>query len=195
MNWSLLFFLNSALFGVGLAMDAFSVSLADGLLEPHMRRRKVLGIAGLFGLFQAGMPVLGWALVHTIARYFDAFLLATPWIALVLLCLIGGNMIREGLRGDVPEGEVKRLGAGVLLLQAVATSIDALSVGLSMARYTTAMALVCALIIGVITTALCIFGLLAGRKAGTKLSGKAQIFGGIILVLLGIEICVTGVLF
>lgn len=195
MNWSLLFFLNSALFGVGLAMDAFSVSLADGLLEPHMRRRKVLGIAGLFGLFQAGMPVLGWALVHTIARYFDAFLLATPWIALVLLCLIGGNMIREGLRGDVPEGEVKRLGAGVLLLQAVATSIDALSVGLSMARYTTAMALVCALIIGVITTALCIFGLLAGRKAGTKLSGKAQIIGGIILVLLGIEICVTGVLF
>lgn len=195
MNWSLLFFLNSALFGVGLAMDAFSVSLADGLLEPHMRRRKVLGIAGLFGLFQAGMPVLGWALVHTIARYFDAFLLATPWIALVLLCLIGGNMIREGLRGDVPEGDVKRLGAGVLLLQAVATSIDALSVGLSMARYTTAMALVCALIIGVITTALCIFGLLAGRKAGTKLSGKAQIFGGIILVLLGIEICVTGVLF
>lgn len=195
MNWSLLFFLNSALFGVGLAMDAFSVSLADGLLEPHMRRRKVLGIAGLFGLFQAGMPVLGWALVHTIARYFNAFLLATPWIALVLLCLIGGNMIREGLRGDVPEGEVKRLGAGVLLLQAVATSIDALSVGLSMARYTTAMALVCALIIGVITTALCIFGLLAGRKAGTKLSGKAQVFGGIILVLLGIEICVTGVLF
>lgn len=194
MNWSLLFFLNSALFGVGLAMDAFSVSLADGLLEPHMRRRKVLGIAGLFGLFQAAMPVLGWVLVHTLAHYFDAFLLATPWIALVLLCLIGGNMIREGLKGDAPEEGVKQLGMGVLLLQAVATSIDALSVGLSMARYTTAMALVSALIIGVITTVLCVFGLLAGRKAGTRFAGKAHILGGVILVLLGIEICVTGIL-
>ncbi len=193
MHWGILFFLNSVLFGVGLAMDAFSVSLADGLNEPNMKKRKLLGIAGLFGLFQAVMPLIGWFCVKTVADLLQSFQKVTPWIALILLLFIGGKMIRDGIHGDEEE-ETRPLGLSILLLQAVATSIDALSVGFSIVTYTAPMALVYSLIIGVVTFGICVAGLLIGRKAGTKLAGKAQIFGGTVLVLLGIEICVTGVL-
>lgn len=193
MNWSLIFFVNSILFGIGLAMDAFSVSLADGLREPQMKRGRLLTIAGLFGGFQGLMPLIGWFLVHTVVRFFEGFLNVTPWIALVLLLFIGGNMLREGIRGGDLE-DVKVLSAGTLLLQAVATSIDALSVGISIVRYSALQALVCALIIAVITFGLCVIGLRVGRRAADRLQGKAQVLGGVILILLGIEICVTGVL-
>ena len=193
MNWSLMFFVNSILFGIGLAMDAFSVSLADGLREPQMKRGRLLTIAGLFGGFQGLMPLIGWFLVHTVVRFFEGFLNVTPWIALVLLLFIGGNMLREGIRGGDLE-DVNVLSAGTLLLQAVATSIDALSVGFSIVRYSALQALVCALIIAVITFGLCVIGLRVGRRAADRLQGKAQILGGVILILLGIEICVTGVL-
>lgn len=193
MNWSLMFFVNSILFGIGLAMDAFSVSLADGLREPQMKRGRLLTIAGLFGGFQGLMPLIGWFLVHTVVRFFEGFLNVTPWIALVLLLFIGGNMLREGIRGGDLE-DVNVLSAGTLLLQAVATSIDALSVGFSIVRYSALQALVCALIIAVITFGLCVIGLRIGRRAADRLQGKAQILGGVILILLGIEICLTGVL-
>lgn len=193
MNWSLMFFVNSILFGIGLAMDAFSVSLADGLREPQMKRGRLLTIAGLFGGFQGLMPLIGWFLVHTVVRFFEGFLNVTPWIALVLLLFIGGNMLREGIRGGDLE-DVNVLSAGTLLLQAVATSIDALSVGISIVRYSALQALVCALIIAVITFGLCVIGLRIGRRAADRLQGKAQILGGVILILLGIEICLTGVL-
>lgn len=193
MNWSLMFFVNSILFGIGLAMDAFSVSLADGLREPQMKRGRLLTIAGLFGGFQGLMPLIGWFLVHTVVRFFEGFLNVTPWIALVLLLFIGGNMLREGIRGGDLE-DVNVLSAGTLLLQAVATSIDALSVGFSIVRYSALQALVCALIIAVITFGLCVIGLRVGRRAADRLQGKAQVLGGVILILLGIEICLTGVL-
>lgn len=193
MNWSLMFFVNSILFGIGLAMDAFSVSLADGLREPQMKRGRLLTIAGLFGGFQGLMPLIGWFLVHTVVRFFEGFLNVTPWIALVLLLFIGGNMLREGIRGGDLE-DVNVLSAGTLLLQAVATSIDALSVGISIVRYSALQALVCALIIAVITFGLCVIGLRIGRRAADRLQGKAQVLGGVILILLGIEICLTGVL-
>lgn len=193
MNWSLMFFVNSILFGIGLAMDAFSVSLADGLREPQMKRGRLLTIAGLFGGFQGLMPLIGWFLVHTVVRFFEGFLNVTPWIALVLLLFIGGNMLREGIRGGDLE-DVNVLSAGTLLLQAVATSIDALSVGISIVRYSALQALVCALIIAVITFGLCVIGLRVGRRAADRLQGKAQVLGGVILILLGIEICLTGVL-
>ena len=193
MNWSLMFFVNSILFGIGLAMDAFSVSLADGLREPQMKRGRLLTIAGLFGGFQGLMPLIGWFLVHTVVRFFEGFLNVTPWIALVLLLFIGGNMLREGIRGGDLE-DVNVLSAGTLLLQAVATSIDALSVGFSIVRYSALQALVCALIIAVITFGLCVIGLRIGRRAADRLQGKAQVLGGVILILLGIEICLTEVL-
>jgi putative Mn2+ efflux pump MntP len=194
MQWNFIFFANSILLGVGLAMDAFSVSLANGLNEPHMRKQKMGKIAGVFGLFQALMPMVGWICVHTIVRYFQSFQQCIPWIALILLLFIGGKMLIEGLRSpedeeDVPTG----LGMAALLVQGVATSIDALSVGFTIADYDWLMALVCALIIAVVTFLISMAGLLIGKKFGTRLAGKATILGGIILILIGIEIFVTGI--
>lgn len=186
------FFLNSILLGIGLAMDAFSVSLANGLNEPHMRRGKVYAIAGTFGFFQWLMPMIGWICVHTIVQYFSAFEKWIPWIALILLLYIGGKMLIEGIRGGEDE-EVAGVGAGALFVQGIATSIDALSVGFTIADYGFAMALVCTVIIGAVTFAISFAGVFIGRKFGTKLSGKASILGGVILIAIGVEIFVKGV--
>ena len=191
MNWNFVFFFNSILLGVGLAMDAFSVSLANGLREPKMPRRKMLAVAGVFAVFQALMPLLGWLCVHTIVQHFRAFERFIPWIALVLLCWIGGKMLLEGLRGRESPEEGGGVGLAALLVQGVATSIDALSVGFTIAEYNTAMALVCALIIALVTFVICLGGLAIGRKFGTHLAGKAGIMGGVILIFIGLEIFVS----
>ena len=193
MEWSFVFFLNSGLLGVGLAMDAFSVSLANGLHDPHMSRRRGTIIAGTFAGFQAAMPMLGWVCVHTIVELFSSFETFVPWIALALLGYIGGKMLVEGIKGEEAE-EAAELSAGALFVQGVATSIDALSVGFTISEYGWGMALVCSLIIAVVTFFLCTAGLSLGKKFGTKLSGKASILGGVILIGIGLEIFVTGVL-
>ena len=193
MEWSFVFFLNSVLLGVGLAMDAFSVSLANGLHDPHMSRRRSAIIAGTFAGFQAAMPMLGWVCVHTIVELFSSFEKFIPWIALALLGYIGGKMLVEGIKGEEAE-EAAELSAGVLFVQGVATSIDALSVGFTISEYGWGMALVCSLIIAVVTFFVCTAGLSLGKKFGTKLSGKASILGGVILIGIGLEIFVTGVL-
>lgn len=187
---------NSILLGVGLAMDAFSVSLANGLNEPCMRRRKVFVIAGVFALFQAFMPLAGWFCVHTLLQYFQMFEPFIPWIALILLCFIGGKMLWEGIHSDGETAcELKPgLGLGALLVQGVATSIDALSVGFTIAEYGAGEAVLAALLIGGITFFICWGGVLIGRKAGTKLAGKAGIFGGVILIAIGLEIFISSFL-
>ena len=191
--WDFMFFFNSVLLGVGLAMDAFSVSLANGLNVPCMRKRKMCGVAGVFAFFQALMPMIGWICVHTIVRYFQAFEKFIPWIALLLLGFIGGKMLVEGIKNK-EEDPCGKSGVGFvgLLVQGVATSIDALSVGFTIAEYELVMALVSALIIAAVTFGICMLGLFLGKKFGTKLSGKATVFGGAILILIGIEIFVTG---
>ena len=193
MEWSIVFFLNSALLGVGLAMDAFSVSMANGLHEPQMSRTKSAKVAGTFALFQAIMPMAGWICVHTIVELFSSFEQFIPWIALLLLGYIGGKMLLEGIKGEETE-EAAALSAGALFVQGVATSIDALSVGFTISEYGWLMALVCSLIIAVVTFFICEAGLSIGRKFGTKLSGKASILGGVILIGIGIEIFLTGIL-
>ena len=193
MEWNFVFFLNSGLLGVGLAMDAFSVSLANGLHDPHMSRRRGTIIAGTFAGFQAAMPMLGWVCVHTIVELFSSFEKFIPWIALALLGYIGGKMLVEGIKGEEAE-EAAELSAGALFVQGVATSIDALSVGFTISEYGWGMALVCSLIIAVVTFFVCTAGLSLGKKFGTKLSGKASILGGVILIGIGLEIFVTGVL-
>ena len=193
MEWSILFFCNSALLGVGLAMDAFSVSMANGLHEPQMSRTKSAKVAGTFALFQAVMPMAGWICVHTIVELFSSFEQFIPWIALLLLGYIGGNMLLEGIKGEETE-EAAALSAGALFVQGVATSIDALSVGFTISEYGWLMALVCSLIIAVVTFFICEAGLSIGRKFGTKLSGKASVLGGVILIGIGIEIFLTGIL-
>ncbi len=193
MEWNVLFFLNSALLGVGLAMDAFSVSLANGLNEPHMRQNKSCGIAGVFAFFQALMPMTGWICVHTIVEYFHAFEKFIPWISLILLVFIGGKMVVEGIRSKGDDVEKTKLGFGTLMVQGVATSIDALSVGFTISEYGFVMALTASLIIAVITFFICITGLVIGKKFGTKFSNKASILGGVILIAIGLEIFITGV--
>jgi len=192
------FFLNSLLLGVGLAMDAFSVSLANGLHEPCMKRSRMGVMAGIFGGFQGLMPLVGWVCVSTIAQRFKAFEKCIPWIALALLCYIGGKMLLEGIRERnepyVCEVQEAHAGFSALLVQGVATSIDALSVGFTIAEHTFFMALLACLLIGAVTFVICFAGLAIGKKAGTKLAGKASIFGGAILIVIGLEIFLTSVL-
>lgn len=191
MELNFIFFFNNMLLGVGLAMDAFSVSLANGLNEPGMKRGRMTTIAGVFAVFQAMMPLIGWFLIHTICQYFTTFEKLIPWIALGLLGYIGFQMLREGMEGGDEEVEKPGIGLSALLLQGVATSIDALSVGFTIADYGFAEALLAAFIIAVVTFIICFAGLAIGKKAGTKLAGRASIFGGAILIFIGIEIFVT----
>ncbi len=193
MEWNALFFVNSVLLGVGLAMDAFSVSMANGLNEPRMSKVRMCGIAGVFAGFQALMPMTGWFCVHTLVRYFTAFEPAIPWIALILLCYIGGKMLFDGIRNQDGEEGTTSLGLGALLLQGVATSIDALSVGFTIADYNALMALAASLIIAAVTFVICMGGLVIGKTFGTRLSNRAQILGGVILIAIGLEIFITGV--
>lgn len=194
MTWNFSFFFNSILLGIGLAMDAFSVSLANGLHEPQMKPPRMAAVAGTFGFYQALMPMLGWVCVHTILSVFSSFAKLIPWIALLLLLYIGGKMLLEGIRGeDTDASDGKVLGFGALMLQGVATSIDALSVGFTIAEYGTAAALTASAIIAIVTFLLCMGGLKLGKTFGTRLSGKASILGGAILIFIGLEIFIKGV--
>ncbi len=190
-----MFFIISLGLGAGLAADAFSVSMVDGLNEPKMKWNKLFGISAIFAVFQAAMPLIGWVCVHTLAEKFTLFAKAVPWIALALLSFIGGKMLVDGIKNKNDEEEKGgKLTFGALILQGIATSIDALSVGFTIAEHTTKMALVTASIIAAVTFLLCICGVLIGKKFGTKLQNKAQIIGGIILIAIGIEIVASSLL-
>lgn len=188
------FFFNSILLGVGLAMDAFSVSLANGLNEPHMKKNKMCSVAGVFSAFQIMMPLIGWICVSTVAQYFEAFQKFIPPIALLLLCYIGGKMLYEGIKSKENDEEKAAVGAKALLIQGIATSIDALSVGFTIAEYSLWEALLACLLIGIVTFFICFAGLIIGKKMGTKLSGKADILGGAILIFIGLEIFIKSLL-
>jgi len=216
----ILFVFNSVLLGVGLAADAFSVSVADAIAEPGMKKGRMTLIAGVFALFQFLMPMAGWACVKWIAGVLTWVQPYFPWIALILLCFIGGKMLIEGIRGgdggktddgdngtrtegkeddaertgDGEKTAIKMLTGAALLVQGIATSIDALSVGFTIEQYGFGQAAVSALIIGGVTFLICIMGLLLGRKVGERLAGRAGILGGMILIGIGIEILVRGVL-
>lgn len=191
MNLGFSFFFNSILLGIGLAMDAFSVSLANGLNEPGMKKSKMFGVAGVFSAFQYAMPMIGWICVSTIAQYFKAFEKFIPWIALALLGYIGGKMLYEGIKNKDSDEDKPAAGIAALLVQGIATSIDALSVGFTISDYNCFEALLSCLLIGVVTFFICFAGLAIGKKAGTKLAGKAGIFGGAILIFIGLEIFIT----
>lgn len=224
----ILFVFNSAALGVGLAMDAFSVSIANGLADPGMSRKRMTIIAGCYGFFQIAMPLTGWFCVHSIAEAFSAFQPYIPWIALILLLYIGGKMLLEGVRDFraelaaarqnaaacpepqemTPDGAsgifavaddmAPRAVSGVrltfteLLVQGIATSIDALSVGFTIAEYNAVTALTSSLIIGGVTFCICMSGLIFGKKFGERFQSKATIFGGLILIFIGLEIFFGG---
>lgn len=194
-----LFLFNSILLGVGLAMDAFSVSLANGLNNPKMNKGTMLRIAGVFAGFQFLMPMIGWICIHTIVNIFKSFQKFIPWIALALLAFIGGKMLIEGIKDVKNKGceddEKPNLSMGALMVQGVATSIDALSVGFTISDYNLLKATSAGIIIGVVTFVICMCGILIGRKFGTKLAGWASVLGGIILIGIGLEIFISGVFF
>ena len=195
MDWRLLF-LNSILLGFGLALDAFSVSVADAMANPNMKSGKKISIALTFAVFQTLMPLVGWFCVRTIADNFSLFQKAIPYIALILLAYIGIKMIIESRKDGEEENEgVAALTFATLIIQGVATSIDALSVGFAIADYSSLEALVSTLIIGITTFIICIFGLELGKKVGKAFSDKATLFGGCILIIIGLEIFIKGVFF
>ena len=187
------FFLVSIMFGLGLAMDAFSVSLANGMNEKRMKIGRMCKVAGIFAFFQAAMPLLGWVAVHTVLEYFNGFSKFIPYIALALLSYIGGKMIYEGMKKDC-DCEDCAVGLWGLIAQGIATSIDALTVGLDIGGYNFLEAFVCAIVIAIVTFIICMFGVYAGKKFGNMLSNKATVFGGVILVCIGIYIFIKGIL-
>lgn len=194
---NIVFVVNSVMLGVGLAMDAFSVSMANGLREPRMGRRRMCVIAGVYALFQYLMPIAGWLCVRFIVEIFAFLEKMIPWIALVLLLFIGGNMLREGMEQRHERDEEtnrQRLSRAELLMQGIATSIDALSVGFTIEKYEFAMANAAALIIAVVTFILCLGGVEIGQRAGTRLSWKASVLGGCILIFIGMKIFIEGML-
>ena len=178
---------------IGLAMDAFSVSLVNGLNEPCMSRIRLCEIAGVFAFFQAFMPMTGWFLVKSVADKFIVFQKFIPWIALFLLLYIGINMLREGTKNNGEENKNAAVGVSELIIQGIATSIDALSVGFTISSYNTLMALICSAIIAVVTFVICAAGIIIGRHCGTRYSGKSSMLGGVILIFIGIEIFIKGI--
>lgn len=192
MGFDVAFFVQSFLLGTGLAMDAFSVSMANGLNYPCISKFKSFRIAFIFSTFQGIMPLIGWFCVSKMAETFSFIQPIIPWAALILLSIIGISMIKEGMNGKCcEETHVKGLGFAALSVQGIATSIDALSAGFTIASYSTGLALIASLIIGVVTLVLCFFGVEIGKKFGTKLAGKSSILGGIILLLIGAKIFIS----
>ena len=187
-NFTFLFFINCVLLGIGLAMDAFTVSIANGMHEPNIKTRKTFFIALLFAFFQSLMPLIGWICVHTIVEKFSQFAKFVPWIAFALLIFLGVKMIINSRKKE--KDDKIAIGFLALIVQAIATSIDALSVGFTISEYSIYQAGICFIIIALITFAICFSGVLIGKKFGKIFSSKAEIIGGIILIVIGLEILI-----
>lgn len=191
MIWLELVFQSIAL-GVALAMDAFSVSMANGLNDPAMKKKKMCVIAGTFAGFQFAMPMIGWFCVTTIKEIFAMFETFIPWLALFLLLCIGGKMLLDGIHGGEEADSPAQLSVKLLVVQGIATSIDALSTGFTTSSYSAFQAFLSSLIIAVVTFFICIAGVRIGKTFGTRLAGRAQMLGGVILILIGLKICFIG---
>ncbi|MCR4661839.1 MAG: manganese efflux pump MntP family protein [Clostridia bacterium] len=187
------FFLNSCLLGLALAADAFAVSVANGMDNPNMKKGRMFLTSGVFGLFQFAMPIIGWLVISYLQKVSKALETAIPYIALVLLAIIGTKMIVEAI---LDKGKLDNSITGFvsLLIQGLATSIDALSVGFVNSHFTILETMISSLIIGVITFALCLIGVFVGKKFGEKYNKLATILGGIILIGIGLEIYFTNLL-
>ncbi len=169
--------------GVGLAMDAFAVSVCKGLSMKKLSWKKAIIIALYFGIFQALMPVLGYFLGSAFSSFVQS---VDHWIAFILLAIIGGKMIKDSTE-DETENRNDKIDVKTMLLLAVATSIDALAVGVTFAFFKVNLLLSIA-IIGVITFVLSFIGVIIGNKFGDKFQHKAELAGGIVLIIIGLKI-------
>lgn len=173
------------LISIGLAMDAFAVSICKGLSMKKMNWKKAIIIGLWFGIFQAGMPILGYFLGATFEQFITNI---DHWIAFILLGIIGGKMIKESFNHS-SENYSDDTNFKSMLLLAIATSIDALAVGIAyMCAYGSNNAVLTFSSIGIITFIISIFGVKIGNKFGNKFGNKAEFIGGLILVLLGLKI-------
>ena len=183
-------FLELFLIGVGLSMDAFAVAICQGLSMTRIKWGHALTVGLYFGGFQALMPLLGWVLGSQFSGYIQQY---DHWVAFILLLLIGGNMIREALSGEEDEAEDAAAGGGPdhkkLFLMAIATSIDALAVGVSMA-FMSVHILASAAVIGVVAFALSVTGGLVGRRLGCLFQRRAELTGGLVLIAIGVKILI-----
>ena len=180
-----------ALIGVGLAMDAFAVSICKGLAMRRMNYKKAIIIATFFGVFQALMPALGYVLGTTFANKIAAI---DHWIAFILLALIGANMIKEALSSDDDECQDDSLRLGDLIMLSIATSIDALAVGITFAFFNVSLLLSVSMI-GIITFIICVIGVKVGNVFGEKYKSKAELAGGLILIVMGAKILIDHLFF
>ena len=188
------------LIGVALALDAVAVGMTDGMAEPHMSAAKTAAVAAAFGLFQFGMPLIGYSCGYGFSSLIGKI---APYLSFAILLCLGAKMIYGGAKEAAAGGRRefvvrKKLGAGRLLVQAVATSIDALAVGVTLlaAERTSSLpahVAVCALVIGAVTFCLCLPAVEAGKRTGAKFEG-AECFGGAVLILIGVKILLEGVL-
>lgn len=195
---TLIWILTAIGLGAGLAMDACAVSMSNGLAEPKMKLGKIFTIAGFFGVFQIIMPIFGYLAVTVLSatlgeNFTRIFGYLVPWIALTLLLILGIKMIVEGIKegkdsNKENEESVKKLTIGGLFVQAIATSIDALSVGVIYGNVIPLEAYTTFLIIGIVTLGISVAAVFIGKKFGTIFSNKATIAGGIILCAIGLEI-------
>ncbi len=175
---------------ISLSMDSFAVSVSNGIMFPHLTRKKLVLIAVCFAVFQGAMPLLGWILGHAFIHQIEFI---DHWIAFGLLSLIGGKMIYESVSNDSDE-EIKDLNIFTVVAQAIATSIDALAVGISFAALK--INIVHAVgIIALTTLVVSLFGLKMGRVVGNKLSHRAELVGGVVLIALGVKILLDHILF
>ena len=180
-----------ALIGVGLAMDSFAVSICKGLAMRRMNYKKAIIIAAFFGVFQALMPALGYVLGTTFANKIAAI---DHWIAFILLALIGANMIKEALSSDDDECQDDSLRLGDLIMLSIATSIDALAVGITFAFFNVSLLLSVSMI-GIITFIICVIGVKVGNVFGEKYKSKAELAGGLILIVMGAKILIDHLFF
>ena len=183
------------LIGVALAMDAFAVGATDGMAEPRMKGGKMVLIAATFGIFQAAMPILGYYAGYAFSEVIAKI---APWLSFALLAIIGGKAVLGFFFGKKEE-ESHPVRAGGLLVQGLATSLDALAVGVTLLAAETAKGLpmhvtLCALVIGAVTFALVVPAVLLGKKVGNRFSDKAELLGGLVLLAIGIKILLEGIL-
>lgn len=192
-----MFIIQAAMLGLALAMDAFSISVANGINESGMSRRKTLFIPLTFAFFQFIMPLAGWFLITVMKDFFEGFQRFVPFIALILLFFIGARMIASGIR-EIREADPDLkseiiLDPVTLFVQGIATSIDALSVGLTISDYSFVDAMYASLIIALVTFAVCMTGIRFGKRIGDRISVGAGILGGMILIVIGFKIFLSGI--
>ncbi|MBO7525922.1 MAG: manganese efflux pump [Clostridia bacterium] len=186
------FYLNALLLGAALAIDAFSVSVVNGIYEPAVKKRRAAFIAGVFAFFQFIMPLFGWLLIKLLVSTFNVLERFIPYAALAILVALGVRSIIEGVKRSETDAPAVTLSA--LMLQGVATSLDALSVGLTIAEYDFLSAVVSSVIIGAVTFALCFLGVVVGKNIGKAVAKKASVIGGAVLIVIGIEIFIRGII-